>query len=114
MLKKLILIGVGVFSLSLACAEGLGSPTYIQYNMSLFEKRSAIKSIIETANETKSQKVYIYYHDSKSQEIANKVSSKIQDKLPDGCSVVVLDQSTGQPKYPSSITPEGITVFVQN
>jgi len=53
-------------------------------------------------------------HDSKSQEMANKVSSKIQDKLPDGCSVVVLDQATGQPKYPSSITPEGITLFVQN
>ena len=114
MLKKLILVCLGFFSLSIACAAGLGSPTYVQYSASTFEKRSALKSVIETANETKAQKIYIYYHDSKSQEMANKVSSKIQDKLPDGCSVVVLDQATGQPKYPSSITPEGITLFVQN
>ena len=114
MLKKLILISLGVVSLNLACAAGLSAPTYVQYSASMSEKRSAVKGVIKTANETKAQKVYIYYHDSKSQEMANDISSKIKNKLPTGCSVVVLEQATGQPKYPSSVTPEGVALFVQN
>lgn len=114
MLKKLILISVGALSLNLACAAGLSVPTYIQYSASMSEKRTAVKGVLDTAAQTKAQKVYIYYHDSKSQELANNISSKIQDKLPAGCTVSVLDQATGEPKYPSSVTPDGVALFVQN
>ena len=114
MLKKLILISLGALSLNLACAAGLSAPTYVQYSASMSEKRTAVKGVIETATQTKAQKVYIYYHDSKSQELANNISSKIQDKLPAGCSVAVVDQATGEPKYPSTVTPDGVALFVQN
>lgn len=107
-----LLLGASVVGSSFAAS--LSSPSYVQYSDSMSTKKATIKQVIETASQTHASKIYIYYHDEQSQELAIKISNKITGRVPSGCVVNLVDQKDGEPKYPSTVTPNGVALVIEN
>lgn len=101
--------------MNLACALGLSAPTYIEPDSSFQVKKDLVKNVLESAKAANSKNIYIYYHDSKSQNMANNIRDRIQGKVPSDCNVSVVDKTSGTPKYPAQaqINPNGVVIFYQ-
>lgn len=113
-MKKYILSLLLIFPLaSYVFASSLSTPSYVLYNDSMSVKKDKVHQVIESAVQNNASKIYIYYHDEKSQEFAIRLSNKITAKLPANCSLTIVDQNNSTPKYPSTITPEGVTLIAE-
>ncbi len=114
-MKKYIIGWLFVFSFTgYVFASSLSTPSYVLYNDSMSVKKAKVQQVIESAVENNASKIYIYYHDEKSQEFAIRLSNKITAKLPTNCSLIIVDQNNSNPKYSSTITPEGVTLITEN
>lgn len=112
---KRLLLSLGlVLMISGVFAASLDQPVFIEYESSMSAKKKAITGVIETATNTHAKNIYIYYHDTKSQELAGKIQSRINDKVPEGCAISLVDQNSGSPKYPATTTPNGIAMVIGN
>lgn len=113
MRKYLLSLGLAIVAGSVLASD-LSAPVFIEYESSMSAKKKAITNVIENASTTHAKNIYIYYHDSKSQELAGKIQSRMADKVPTGCKTVLVDQSSGTPKYPATATPNGVAMIVGN
>ncbi len=110
----IISVAVNVTANATVGVNGFSAPAYVEYNNSMSEKKTTVKNILENAALYDSSTIYIYYHDSKSKDMAAKIQSRIQDKLPPHTTLVLLDQVTGTPKYPYQYTPDGVAIVSKN
>lgn len=108
--SKVMLLAVLALGAKLVFAA---APVFVEYSMSMSDKKSTVSQVVEDAKSSNASAVYIYYHDSKSQDMASKIKDKIQGKLPASTKVVLLDQTTGTPKYTGSKTPDGVAIVTQ-
>lgn len=96
-------------------SAGYSAPTFIDPESSMSDKRAAVKSIVENLPTTGTNIMYIYYHDAKSQDMANNIQNKIKDKIPSNTTISLVNQATGTPAYPFTTTPaNGVAITVKN
>lgn len=116
--KKILILCVALLTVNSAFAtvgvDGYSPPSYVEYDMSMFSKRTAVLNVIENAALYESSTIYIYYHDAKSKKLASTIQSKLNGKLPPHATVNIVDQESGVPKYPYKYTPKGVAIVTKD